>query len=55
MTAATVEALLRLRGRPLPFLLHFVLRHRSGHAMVLGSVLLAVIFAVFTQYGMKHL
>jgi ATP-binding cassette subfamily B protein len=44
-----------LRGRPLRFLLHFVLRHRAGHIVVLSSVLLAVICAVCTQYGLKHL
>jgi ATP-binding cassette, subfamily B, bacterial len=37
------------------FLLHFILRHRSGHLIVLASVVVAVVAAVGTQYGVKHL
>ena len=55
VTASSTDALLRLRGRPLAFLLHHVLRHRAGHAVVLGSVFLAVVCSVCTQYGMKNL
>src|ERR1700722_1782759 len=37
------------------FLLHYVLRHRQGHAIVLASVLAAVGCAIGSQYGVKHL
>jgi ATP-binding cassette subfamily B protein len=47
--------LLQFNGRPLAFLLHFILRHRALHLVVLGSVFAAVIAAVSTQYGLKHL
>ena len=45
----------RYRSRPLAFLLHYVRRHRTGHLVVLGSVVLAVVCAVCTQYGLKGL
>ena len=48
-------ALPHLRGRPFGFLARYVRRRAAGHAVVLGSVLLAVGFSVGTQYGMKHL
>jgi ATP-binding cassette subfamily B protein len=47
--------LLQFSGRPLAFLLHFIRRHRALHLVVLGSVFAAVIAAVSTQYGLKHL
>lgn len=37
------------------FLLHYVLRHRAGHALVLGAVLAAVGCAIGSQYGLKNL
>ncbi|MBS0562648.1 MAG: ABC transporter ATP-binding protein, partial [Proteobacteria bacterium] len=40
---------------PYRFLLHYVRRHALGHATVLTSVVLAVVAAVSTQYGLKHL
>ncbi|CAH2604743.1 Transport ATP-binding protein CydCD [Rhodovastum atsumiense] len=43
------------RKRPLAFLLHYVRRHRTAHLVILGSVLLAVICSVCTQYGLKGL
>ena len=45
----------RYRGRPLAFLLHYVRRHPVGHAIVLTSVVVAVVCAVCTQYGVKAL
>ena len=42
------------RGRPLAFLLHYVAGIRSAMRSCC-SVLLAVMAAVSTQYGMKHL
>ena len=45
----------RLRARPLGFLWHYVRQHPLGHAIVFLSVLVAVICAVSTQYGLKHL
>ncbi len=50
-----VGGLSRLRARPLGFLWHYVRRHPWGHACVFLSVLVAVICAVSTQYGLKHL
>ena len=47
--------IIRYHGRPLGFLLHYVFRHRLGHAVVLASVVAAVSCSVFTQYGMKAL
>jgi ATP-binding cassette, subfamily B, bacterial len=43
------------RGRPVAFLLHYVRRHAVGHAVVLASVVVAVVCAVCTQYGVKAL
>ncbi|MBC7636689.1 MAG: ABC transporter ATP-binding protein [Acetobacteraceae bacterium] len=40
---------------PLRFLRHYVLLHRVGHGVVLASVFFAVLFSVFTQYGLKNL
>ena len=55
-TAAAIDpAILRYRGRPLGFLMHYAARHRISHLVVLVSVVAAVICAVGTQYGMKHL
>jgi len=41
--------------RPLRFLAHYVARHPIGHAIVLVSVLAAVLCSVSSQYGMKRL
>jgi ATP-binding cassette subfamily B protein len=40
---------------PFRFLFHYVRRHPIGHAVVLASVVLAVVAAVSTQYGLKYL
>ncbi len=48
-------ALTALRGHPFGFLFHYIRRHKIGHAIVLGSVLLAVGCSVASQYGMKQL
>ncbi len=53
--ALNPEALTRLRGHPIGFLLHYVRRHLPGHAVVLGAVVGAVVCSVSTQYGLKHL
>jgi ATP-binding cassette subfamily B protein len=45
----------RYRNRPLAFLLHYVMRHRLGHTVILSSVFLAVVASVCTQYGLKGL
>jgi ATP-binding cassette subfamily B protein len=45
----------RLGARPLAFLFSFVRRHALGHAVILISVMLAVVCSVSTQYGLKHL
>jgi ATP-binding cassette, subfamily B, bacterial len=37
------------------FLLHYVMRHRRGHAVVLAAVLAAVGCAIGSQYGVKNL
>ena len=50
----SAPALLRYRSRPIGFLLHYVRRHAADHAVVLGAVCFAVVFAVTTQYGMKR-
>src|SRR4051794_30143857 len=50
-----VAEISRLRARPIGFLWHYVCRHPWGHAIVFGSVLVAVVCAVSTQYGLKHL
>ena len=47
--------IIRYHGKPLGFLLHYVFRHRLGHAVVLASVVAAVFCSVFTQYGLKSL
>ncbi len=47
--------MLALRGRPIAFLLHYVMRHRWSHAAVLASVLVAVLCSVLTQYGLRDL
>ena len=44
-----------LRGRPLAFLFRYVRLHPAGHAVVMISVLLAVLCSVSTQFGMKNL
>ncbi len=54
-TRAIDPAILRYRGNPLGFLLHYARRHRVSHLVVLVSVIGAVVCAVGTQYGMKHL
>jgi ATP-binding cassette, subfamily B, bacterial len=43
------------RRHPLRFLAHYVGRHPIGHAIVLVSVLAAVLCSVSSQYGMKRL
>ncbi len=43
------------RRHPIAFLAHYVARHPVGHAIVLLSVLSAVMCSVTTQYGMKRL
>ena len=45
----------RLGSRPLAFLFSFVRRRKLGHAVILISVVLAVVCSVSTQYGLKHL
>jgi ATP-binding cassette subfamily B protein len=50
-----VASLSRLRTRPIGFLWYYVCRHPWGHAIVFVSVLVAVVCAVSTQYGLKHL
>ena len=52
---ANQPQIVRYHGRPLGFLLHYVFRHRLGHAVVLASVVAAVFCSVFTQYGLKGL
>jgi ATP-binding cassette subfamily B protein len=54
MPVTAALPLLRYRTRPIGFLLHYVRRHASGHAVVLASVAIAVISAVCTQYGIKR-
>jgi ATP-binding cassette subfamily B protein len=53
--AGGTAALLRYRGRPIAFLLHYVRRHAGSHAVVFGAVFTAVVFATCTQYGVKQL
>ncbi len=43
------------RRHPIGFLAHYVARHPIGHAIVLVSVLAAVLCSVSSQYGMKRL
>ena len=45
----------RLAHSPLRFLRHYVRSHPIGHAIVLISVVAAVMCSVSTQYGMKRL
>ena len=47
--------MLASRRRPFRFLGHYVARHPIGHAIVLISVVAAVMCSVSTQYGMKRL
>ena len=47
--------LARLGSRPMAFLFSFIRRHAAGHAIIVTSVLLAVVCSVSTQYGLKHL
>ncbi len=47
--------LTRFRNRPIAFLRHYAGRHKLGHAVILASVVLAVLASVCTQYGMKTL
>jgi ATP-binding cassette subfamily B protein len=51
---ADTSRLLRYRGRPLAFLLHYVRGHAVSHAVVLAAVICAVVAAVCTQYGLKR-
>jgi ATP-binding cassette subfamily B protein len=46
---------LATRRHPLHFLMHYVTRHPIGHAVVVVSVVAAVMCSVTTQYGMKRL
>ncbi len=46
---------LAARRHPIGFLAHYVARHPIGHAIVLVSVVAAVLCSVSTQYGMKRL
>ena len=48
------NSILRYRHHPIGFLLHYVRRHAGAHAVVLGAVFAAVVFAVSTQYGLKR-
>ena len=45
----------RFRHRPIAFLWRYVAQNPLGHAVVLASVVLAVLASVTTQYGMKTL
>lgn len=54
-TAAESTEMVSLRHRPLGFLFRFVGRRPLGHAVILLSVLMAVICSVSVQYGMKNL
>jgi ATP-binding cassette, subfamily B, bacterial len=49
------SGLSRVPARPIGFLWYYVRRHPFGHAVVFASVLVAVVCAVSTQYGLKHL
>jgi ATP-binding cassette, subfamily B, bacterial len=48
-------ALLRCAHRPLGFLLRYVRRQAGAHALVVGSVLAAVVCSVGTHYALKNL
>jgi len=52
---AAAPDLTRFRHRPIAFLWRYVLQNRVGHAVVLASVITAVVASVSTQYGMKTL
>ena len=54
VTAEHAPSLLGLRSKPIHFLLHFAGRHKLAHIGVLGSVLIAVLCSVLTQYGLKN-
>jgi ATP-binding cassette, subfamily B, bacterial len=54
VTADHSPSLLGLRSKPIHFLLHFAGRHKLAHIGVLGSVLIAVLCSVLTQYGLKN-
>jgi len=45
-TNSAVPDLTRFRNRPIGFLWYYVLQHKLGHAVVIGSVILAVIASV---------
>ncbi|MBV9734962.1 MAG: ABC transporter ATP-binding protein [Acidisphaera sp.] len=42
-------------GRPFAFMFSYVRRHAPSHSVVLASVVAAVLFAVGSQYSVKHL
>ncbi len=43
------------QGRPIAFLARYVRRHAAAHAVIIGFVILAVVFATSTQYALKFL
>ena len=47
--------LTRYRDRPIAFLWRYATKHKLGHATILITVILAVLAAVSTQYGLKTL
>lgn len=49
------QRLVAFAGRPLAFIFFNVMKHAPSHAIVLGAVLFAVSFSVFSQYALKHL
>jgi ATP-binding cassette subfamily B protein len=49
----TTSRLTALRTQPIKLIGHYIGRHWLGHAVILGSVLGAVLAAVGTQYGLK--
>jgi ATP-binding cassette, subfamily B, bacterial len=55
VSEAESAALVALRRRPLGFLFRFIRRRPIGHAVILFSVLAAVVCSVSTQYGVKNL
>jgi ATP-binding cassette subfamily B protein len=54
VSAVIPASVLRYRHRPIGFLLHYFRRHGAAHAVVLGAVFAAVVFAVTSQYGLKR-
>lgn len=52
MTASAAD-ITRFRNRAVPFVLHYVMRRKLGHLVVLGSVIVAVIASVLTNWGVK--